>query len=382
MMRLAKYLKPYVLLILLAIALLFVQANADLALPDYLAKIINNGIQLSGIENAVPQAIRQSSMDKLTLFMSAQDKTTVLADYTLVDKTSANYDQLVKDYPILATQPVYVLNKIDQAQIDQLNPLMAKPLLVVSSIEEAMADPTKLTAMIQGMGMDLSKLPAGMDLFTALSNMPEAQRGAIITSITAVVDQKMGAFSDKLLYQAAAVTIKSEYTALGMDIGKYQIAYLLRVGGLMLALTLLSGVCTVMVSFLAAKTAAGFGRDVRKAEFTKVENFSSTEFDKFSTTSLVTRSTNDITQVQMVVFMILRMVIYAPIIGVGAIIHAFRLDTSMWWIIAVAVGILLTVVLTVMAIALPKFRIVQKLTDRLNLVIRENLSGMMVIRAF
>jgi len=381
-MRLAKYLKPYILLIVLAIALLFVQANADLALPDYLAKIINNGIQLSGVENAVPQAIRQSSMDKITLFMSEQDKTSVLADYTRVDKTSANYDQLVKNYPILATEPVYVLNKIDQAQIDQLNRLMAKPLLVVSSIEEAMADPARLTAMVQGMGMDLSKLPAGMDLFTALSMMPDAQRGAIITSITAVVDQKMGAFSDKLLYQAAAVTIKSEYTALGMDMGRFQIAYLLRVGGLMLALTLLSGICTVMVSFLAAKTAAGFGRDVRKAEFTKVENFSSTEFDKFSTTSLVTRSTNDITQVQMVVFMILRMVIYAPIIGVGAIIHAFRLDTSMWWIIAVAVGILLTVVLTVMAIALPKFRIVQKLTDRLNLVIRENLSGMMVIRAF
>ena len=178
MMRLAKYLKPYVLLILVAIALLFVQANADLALPDYLAKIINNGIQLSGIEkNAVPQAIRQSSMDKLTIFMSELDKTSVLADYTLVDKTSANYDQLVKNYPILATEPVYVLNKIDQAQIDLLNPLMAKPLLVVSSIEEAMADPTKLTAMVQGMGMDLSKLPAGMDLFTALSKMPETRAG-------------------------------------------------------------------------------------------------------------------------------------------------------------------------------------------------------------
>src|SRR4030066_1529104 len=196
MMRLAKYLKPYVLLILVAIALLFVQANADLALPDYLAKIINNGIQLSGIENAVPQAIRQSSMDKLTLFMGEQDKTSVLADYTLMDKTSANYDQLVKNYPILATEPVYVLNKIDQAQIDQLNPLMAKPLLVVSSIEEAMADPTKFTAMVQGLGMDLSKLPAGLDLFTALSKMPETQRGAIIASITAVVDQKMGAFND------------------------------------------------------------------------------------------------------------------------------------------------------------------------------------------
>ncbi|MGE5124028.1 MAG: ABC transporter permease, partial [Acidobacteriaceae bacterium] len=382
MTRLLKFIKPYLPLVVIAIALLFVQANADLALPDYLARIVNTGIQLSGIENAVPHAIRQGSMDKLMLFMSEQDQAAVLSDYRLVDKTSADYVQLVKQYPTLANESIYVLNQVDQPEIERLNLIMARPLLVVSGIEQAMADPNQLATLAQGMGFDLSKIPPGMDLFTVLQNLPAAQRASIISSISTTIDQKFAALNDKMLTQAATVAIKSEYTALGMDMGKYQMGYLLRMGSIMLALTLLSGACTIAVSYLAARTAAGFGRDVRKAEFTKVESFSSAEFDKFSTTSLVTRSTNDITQVQLVVFLILRMIIYAPIIGIGAIIHAFRLDTSMWWIIAMAVGVLLTLVLSVMTIALPKFRIVQKLTDRLNLVIRENLSGMMVIRAF
>ncbi len=382
MLRLAKYLKPYIPLILLAIILLFVQANADLALPDYLANIVNTGIQLSGIDSAVPQAIRQSTMDKLTLFMSPQDKASVLADYTLADKNSTNYAQLVKQYPDLANEPIYVRNQISQTEINQLNPILAKPLLTVSYLEQALADPTKAAAIAQGMGINISQLPAGTDLFTALSQMPAAQQSKIIAGISALADKQIGAINDKLLVQAAAIPIKTEYTALGMDVNKLELNYLYRVGGIMLGLVLLSGVCTILVSLLAARTAAGMGRDVRKAQFTKVESFSSTEFDKFSTTSLINRSTNDITQVQLVVFLIIRMVLYAPIIGVGAIIHAFRLDTSMWWIIASAVGILLTLILVVFSIALPRFRIIQSLIDRLALVLRENLSGMMVIRAF
>ena len=382
MMRLAKYLKPYILLILLAIVLLFVQANADLALPDYLARIVNVGIQLSGVDSAVPQVIRQSSMDKLTLFMTPQEKASVLADYSLADKNSANYDQLVKQYPDLANEPVYVRNQIGQSEIDKLNPIMAKPLLTVYSLQQAMADPTKLAAMAQGMGINLSQLPAGTDLFTLLSKMPAAQQSKIITAITTYADQQIGAINDKMLIQAAAIPIKAEYTALGMDVNKFELNYLVKAGSAMLGLVLLSGVSTILVSLLAARTAAGMGRDVRKAQFTKVESFSSTEFDKFSTTSLINRSTNDITQVQLVVFMIIRMVLYAPIIGIGAIIHAFRLDTSMWWIIASAVGLVLTIILVVFIVALPKFRVIQTLVDRLALVLRENLSGMMVIRAF
>ncbi len=382
MMRLAKYLKPYISLILLAIVLLFVQANADLALPDYLARIVNTGIQLSGIESAVPQAIRQSTMDKLTLFVSTQDKASILADYTLVNKSSANYGQLVNQYPDLANEPVYVLNKIPQAEINRLNPIMAKPILTVYYLQQAMTDPSKLAAMAQGMGFNLSQLPAGTDLFTVLTKLPAAQQSKIITAIASFADKQIGAINDKLLNQATAIPIKAEYIALGMDVNKLELNYLFKVGSTMLGLVLLSGVCTILVSLFAARTAAGMGRDVRKAQFTKVEGFSSTEFDKFSTTSLINRSTNDITQVQLVVFLIIRMVLYAPIIGVGAIIHAFRLDTSMWWIITGSVGVLLTIIMIVFAIALPRFRIIQSLIDRLALVLRENLSGMMVIRAF
>lgn len=185
-----------------------------------------------------------------------------------------------------------------------------------------------------------------------------------------------------MIDQAAAAAIKNEYLAIGMDTGKVQMKYMYNVGGLMLLVTLLSGACTITVSFLAARTAAGFGRDVRRGVFSKVTNFSNTEFDKFSTASLITRSTNDITQIQMVTFMIIRMVFYAPIIGIGGIIRALGKDTSMWWIIAAAVGVLLTMIVIVFSIALPKFQSIQKLIDRLNLVMRENLSGMMVIRAF
>ena len=191
--------------------------------------------------------------------------------------------------------------------------------------------------------------------------------------------ESMGSSS---LIQAAAAPIKAEYTALGMDAGALSNNYILNTGGLMLLLTLLSVACTIVVGFLSARTAAGLARNLRKFVFKKVESFSNAEFDKFSTASLITRSTNDITQIQMVVIMMVRMVFYAPIIGIGGIIRAIGKDSSMWWILALAVGILIVLILVVYNVAVPKFKIIQKLIDRLNLVTRENLSGMMVIRAF
>ena len=378
MLRLTRYLKPYILLILLTVALLFVQANADLALPDYLSKIVNNGIQQGGVENAVPKAIRQSEMNKLILFMSAEDKVTVLGDYTLVDKGSPDYDMYVKDYPILANKPVYVLNKIDKADTDKLDPVMGKALLVVSFLQQVLADPAKAATLGQGMGFDLSKIPPGMDLFTLLGQLPPQQ----LATMTATINEKFATLGDSMITQMAVGAVKSEYAALGMDTGKLQTNYIVRVGSLMLLVTLLSAACTIIVGFLSARTAAGLARDLRRNVFQRVESFSSTEFDKFSTASLITRSTNDITQIQMVVIMMMRMVIYAPIIGVGGVIRALGKTTSMWWIIALAVVVLLGLILTVFVIALPKFKSIQNLIDRLNLVTRENLSGMMVIRAF
>ncbi|MDD5371774.1 MAG: ABC transporter transmembrane domain-containing protein, partial [Anaerolineaceae bacterium] len=364
MLRLAKYLKPYTVLILATIALLFIQANADLALPDYMSKIVNNGIQQGGVENAVPKAIRKGEMDKLVLLMSPENRSAVLGRYTLIDKNSADYSRYVKDYPRLADEPVYVLISVDSATINQLNPVMAKALLAVSGIEALQADPTKATGMGQGLGFDLSKLPPGTDLFALLARLPSAQ----IAQITAAVDKKFETLGNGMLVQSAVGSVKAEYAALGMDTARLQSNYIVRTGILMILLTLLSVVSTVAVGFLAARTAAGVARDMRKDVFRKVESFSNTEFDKFSTASLITRSTNDITQIQMVVIMMMRIVFYAPIMGVGGVIRAVGKSSSMWWIIAVGVVTLISIILVVFSVSLPKFKVIQSLIDRLNLV--------------
>jgi ATP-binding cassette subfamily B multidrug efflux pump len=190
MLRLAKYLKPFIVLILLAIVLLFIQANCDLALPDYLSRIVNVGIQQGGVGSAVPSAIRQGEMNKLVLFMSADDKTEVLGAYSLADKDSPDYDKLVMDYPALAKEPIYVLNPVGQVEIDKLNPVMGRAFLAVSGIEQMMADPSKAAAA--GLGFDLSKLPAGVDVFALLGKLPAAQ----LAQMAEAVDKRFEAMGD------------------------------------------------------------------------------------------------------------------------------------------------------------------------------------------
>lgn len=378
MFKILKYLKPYLLLILITIGLLFVQAQADLALPDYMSKIINDGIQQGGIVSAVPEAIRQSEMDKLTTFMSDTDKASVLADYSLVDANSADYQTYVQKYPVLASEPVYVLNTISTTESAGLNTIMGKSFLAVSAVNQLMADPSKAAAMMQGAPIDLSKLPAGQDIFTVIQSLP----AQVKTQIMSAIDAKFSALNTSMITQTAVSQVKAEYAALGMDTGHVQMNYIMKIGLQMLLVTLLSVMCTIFVGFLSAKAAAGMSRDLRRDLFTKVESFSKAEFDQFSTASLITRTTNDITQVQMLVIMSMRMIFYAPIIGAGAIIRAVDKSVSMSWVIALAVVILLGLIATVFSAALPKFKIIQKLVDRLNLVTREALSGMMVIRAF
>lgn len=380
MLRLAKYLKPYTAFLFAAVVLLFAQANLDLALPDYLSRIVNNGIQQGGVESALPQAIRASEMDKVTVFMSADNKADLLAHYTLAATNSAEFATLVETYPVLADEPVYVLNEdISSAEIGRLGLLIAKPLLTVSTIEKAIADPATAAQMGGGeMGFDLSKIPAGMDIFAMLGQMPAAQ----LSQITDKIDARFEALDDKMLVQAAVSAVKAEYSALGMDTAKLQNNYILRVGGIMLLLTLLSGLSTIAVGYFSSRTAAGVARDLRRDVFKKVENFSSAEFNQFSTASLITRSTNDITQLQTVTVMVIRMIVYAPILAIGGIIRVIGRDASMTWLIGVAVVFLIGLIITVFSVALPKFKLIQKLTDRLNLVSREQLSGMMVIRAF
>lgn len=365
-------------MILLTIVLLFVQANADLALPDYLSRIVNNGIQQGGVENAVPTALRASTMDHLQLFLTPDEQSRVMAAYTLVDAGAANYAETLKTVPGVANEPVYVLTTTNADEIAALDPVMARALLAVSGVEQVMADPTKAAQMGAAAGFDLSRLPAGADLFTLLGNLPQAQR----EQISAQLQGQFAALGESAVQQAATQAVKAEYTTLGMNAASLQTNYILSTGLLMLLVTLVSVVSSIAVGYLSARTAAGLSRDLRRAVFQKVEGFSSTEFDRFSTASLITRTTNDITQVQMVVIMMMRMVFYAPIMGVGGIIRAIDKDSSMWWIIAVGVAALLSLIVVVFSVTLPKFKAMQNLIDRLNLVLRENLSGMMVIRAF
>ncbi len=379
MLKLAKYVKPYLLMLLLAIALLFAQANFDLALPDYLSDIVNTGIQQGGVENAVPQAIRQSELNKVQIFLSAEDQDSVLAAYTLIDQNSPDYEKYLAEYPALATEPVYVLNSLTQAELDRLNPIMAKALLPVWGIEQALADPAKAAEMSKMFGgRDLSQLPAGLDVFSMLASLPAEQ----IAQMSAGFSEQFSALGDKMIIQAAVGAVKAEYQALGLDTDQLQTNYILVAGGWMLGLTLLSVLCTIIVGYLSAKIAAGMARDIRRDVFQKVESYSNTEFDKFSTASLITRTTNDVTQIQMVVIMMVRMVFYAPLIGIGGVIKVLAKDSPLAWLIGLAVLILISLIIVVFSVALPRFKIIQKLVDRINLVARENLTGMMVIRAF
>jgi ATP-binding cassette subfamily B multidrug efflux pump len=377
MTRLAKYLKPYTALLLLVVLLLFVQATADLTLPDYMAHIVNNGIQQSGVDNPVAQALRQSQMDKLALFMSGDDVETVLSHYTLVDQNSAEYSHYLVIYPTVATEPIYVLNSLSAAELDIIKPILSKAFLIVSVIEKVMADPASLSNG-QASGFDLSALPAGTDIFALLSNMPALLRAPILNNI----NTRFEAMGASMIEQAAVSAVKAEYAALGVDTVAMQNNYIANAGLMMLLWSLVSGASTIAVSYLSARAAAGMARTLRRDVFTKVESFSNNEFDKFSVSSLITRSTNDVTQLQTLIVIMVRMVVYAPILATGGIIKAMNTDSSMWWTIALAVVALLSLIFSIFTIALPKFKIIQQLVDRLNLVSRENLTGMMVVRAF
>ena len=378
MYRLRKYLKPYLAVVAVSIVFLFVQANANLALPDYMSQIVNNGIQQGGVENAVPEAISASTMDKLQIFMSVDDQSLVNENYTLVEPGSAEAEEHIDRYPILSDEAVYVLGDPDKETTTTLNTLMGKSFMIVSGIQQAIDDPESLQGTGIDMGFDLSQIPQGTDIFSMLKMMPAAQMEQLQSRFSETIDT----LGDSMVTQIAVGAVKSEYGKIGLNTDRLLTRYLLRNGGIMLLISLIGGVATVVSGYLAAKVAAGVARDVRQDVFRKVENFSNAEFDTFSTASLITRSTNDVTQLQMVTFMMLRLVIFAPIMGIGGVIRALDKGASMSWIIVAAVLTLLSFVLIVFFIALPKFKIIQDLIDRLNLVTRESLSGMMVIRAF
>ncbi len=380
MRRILRYLKPFAGSLLLAVLLLFIQANADLALPDYMSRIVNVGIQQGGIESALPEALRASTVDHLALFMTADDLDTVTAHYRRVEPGSPEAATYVDRYPALADEPVYVLRPVEADTQAELEAILNRPLLIVAGIQMIAENPERAAAILPSIGgFDLSRLPPGMDVFTLLEGMPADQR----RGLTQMIDDRFAAIGgEDALTQAAIRAVQAEYEALGMDTVRIQNRYLMRVGGQMLLIALVSAVATVIVGLLAARVAAGLARDLRRYLFERVTRFSAAELARFSTASLITRSTNDITQIQTATAILIRMVFYAPLIGVGGVVHALDKSPSMWWTITLAVVVLLGLIVTVFSIAVPKFKIIQRLIDRLNRVARENLVGMMVVRAF
>lgn len=376
MLRLIKYIKPYIPLVIAAIVLLFIMANADLALPDYLSQIVNVGIQHKGIEDAIPQALRAERFAQMQVLFTAEEQTLVESVYQRIEPTD---DEVLRtEYPILASEPIYLLGDITPAEHDQLEPIMARGLIITFMIQQMQENPENASDMIGQLPFDPAQIPPGMDLYTLLEMAPQEQRAQIVTQIS----DQFQTLPDTLINQLSTTAIEREYELLGVNLARIQTNYILRTGGIMVLISFVTGITNISVSYLASRTSAGVARDVRKDIFTKVESFSSQEFNNFSTASLITRSTNDVTQIQQVVFMIIRMAFFAPILGIGGVMRAIDKSPNMWWIIALSVLLLLVLIMIAFFVAVPKFKIIQKLIDRLNLVTRESLSGMMVIRAF
>lgn len=348
--KLFRFLKPYAASICAIIAVLVLQAYCDLSLPAYTSDIVNVGIQQEGIDSSIPEEIRKEDVEKLFLFVTKEDQETVKECY----RESGDRYVLKEDM------------KKDSAKSEELTEILGKPMLLVYGMENG-SDSSENTNM-------MGEMPD----FSMLAQMPEEQRMAWMNAL----EEKLDDMPDSMIDQAATLYIKQAYENLKIDTDKLQIRYMMKTGGKMLALAFLGMAASVLVGFLASRVAASTGRDLRSKVFQKVVGFSNAEFDHFSTASLITRSTNDIQQIQMVTVMLLRMVLYAPIIGIGGVFQVFQTNVSMSWIIGLAVILILLIVITLFVIAMPKFKVLQNLVDRLNLVTREILTGLMVIRAF
>ena len=351
MIKLMKYLKKSAGYVALIIALLFLQAYCDLSLPDYTSKIVNIGIQQKGIEDGVPEKIRKTSMDGLELFMSQEDISQLETAYT-------------------EDGELYVLKDIDKDTRASLNEILGKPMLMLGGLtmeNEASGE------MLAQMG-----IPEGADPVEAVAQMPEDARAQMTESM----GEKFRDMPDSMITQAAVSYVQAEYEALGEDIDELQMKYIGEAGLKMILMALLIMAASISVVFLSAKVAASLGHDIRGDIYRKVIGFSSNEYNKFSTASLITRSTNDAQQVQMTMAMMFRIVLYAPIIGIGGVLRVLETDSSMTWILGVGVVLILVIIGLLFSIAMPRFTKLQTLIDRLNLVTREILTGIPVIRAF
>ncbi|MDD3229316.1 MAG: ABC transporter ATP-binding protein [Oscillospiraceae bacterium] len=371
MTRISRYFKVYIGPFLLAILLLFGQAMCDLSLPNYMSQIVNVGIQQGGIEDAVPNAVSAKDLQLFRRFMTNAQKKQIDQNYQIVPKGSNS-----KTYPLNQTEDVYTLKS--DADRTAVNNIFGETtwtfINTMKTLQKQMG--SKAPSPSGSSKTDLTKID-----FSKLYQM-EPMLSRIPQQAFADAQKKAAAMQNSMKLQSGVVLVQSFYKELGLNTGAIERNYIILEGLKMLALTLASVVAAILVSLLAARISSGLGRDLHRDVFHRVNCFSNTEFDKFSTASLITRTTNDITQVQLVVMIGIRMLVYSPIMAIGGITMAVRKSVSMTWIIVLAVIVLVGLVAVLFSIAMPHFKKMQVLIDRLNLVARENLTGLMVTRAF
>ena len=371
-MKLLKtYLKPFAALVLACILLLFGQAMCDLTLPNLMSDIVNTGIQLGGVDEAAPAVLNQQAVDLLTLFMNDAEAGTFKNAYTPVEHGSDEETKLAKTYENIQDMDAVALS--EDADVQAVGDAYGKAAYAfMTFLKDYGAQTGQAVDTESGVqDMDMRQLYAVIPM---LQQMPKETFSEAIDSAESaqsMIGSQVGATFTKLFYKE-----------LGVDLDAKQVHYIVIKGLEMLGIALLGVLAAVLVGFFASRISSGVAKQMRSDVFRKVESFSNTEFDKFSTASLITRTTNDVTQVQMLISMGLRLMCYAPIMGVGGIIFALQKSVSLSWIIALAVIVLLGLVIVLLNVAMPKFKSLQRLTDRLNLVSRENLSGMLVVRAF
>ncbi len=378
MFKLLKLLKSSWAIMLVVIALLGLQAYCDLSLPTYTSKIVDVGIQGGGIENAAPEAMLESHMKVYLYFLDENGQKDVLDSYTLVTKDSVSkseYKDYLKKYPELANESIYVLDDTSKENTEHLNNILADSMLLAGTLSQ---ESEELAPVKEQLKAAVPEELKNATLLQMIVSLPKEQTAQILEPIKTT----FATLSDSMRVQAATKVVKEEYKALGIDTDKIQTQYILLAGLKMLGFALIAMIATVLVGFFSARIAAGLGMELRGKVFRKVVGFSNSEFDHFSTASLITRSTNDIQQIQMMLVFLIRIVFYSPILAIGGVIKVLNTNVSMTWIIALAVIIIIMVVGILFAVAMPKFKAIQKLVDRLNLVTREILTGLPVIRAF
>lgn len=384
MLKVLKNLKESMLSVIIIVLLLIVQAACDLTLPDYTSKIVNVGIQNGGIEEVAPEVIRKSIIENLLIF--TEDDETILSSYEEISKENLEekeYKKLLKEYPALENETLYKMKKMTKEEKQNLNTAMTKPLMIISYLNnEEMVSQMKEQMLMQlssNMPEQQRTEMANMELIDIIKQMPQEQLESMLSEINKQLDN----MQDSILEQAAIQEVKQEYKSMGVNTDNLQNIYIIESGLKMLGISLIIMTSAISIMLLSARVGARLAKTLREKVFKKVLSFSNKEFSEYSTASLITRSTNDIQQIQNLIGMLFRVVVYAPIIGIGGFLRVLRQsDNSMAWIIGVAILAILFVIGTLFIIAMPKFKKLQDLVDKVNLVAREILTGLPVIRAF